>query len=114
MTVTNMEILQPLSGRGPVSAHRHELELDVVGVSEHEYRVAALVVDRRVLDSQFGELRLPGVQLGATGHHEADMVESGPRLQESLAFVGWVRVQPDAHRPVRLAEHDGVTAAVGV
>ena len=44
-----------------VLAHGHELELDVVGVSEHEYRVAALVVDRRVLDSEFGEPRRPSV-----------------------------------------------------
>src|SRR5260221_7149143 len=99
---------------GAASPHGHELELDVVGVSEHEYRVAALVVDRRVIDSEFGELRLPGVQLGATGNHEADVVESGPRFRETLAFVGWMRVEPNAHRPVGLAEHDRVTGAVGV
>src|ERR1700692_84041 len=102
MTVTNMGILHPSFGSGPASGHGHELELDVVGVSEHEYRVAALVVDRRMLDSQFGEPRFPGVQLGASRHREADVVESGPRLRESLAFVERVRVEPNAPRPVRL------------
>src|SRR4051812_33572362 len=40
------------------------------------------------------------------------MVESGTRLREALALVPRMGVQADAHRPVRLAEHDGVTLPI--
>src|SRR3954463_2707540 len=84
--------------RSPCSAHGDELELDVVGVSEHDDGVAALIVDRGVLDTEVGESCLPDVELGPAGHEEADVVEPGAGFGERFVLVGGVGVQPDARR----------------
>ncbi len=75
-----------------------ELELDVVGIAEHQRRERRRpldVADTRVGDAQLVELGRPGVEVRAAGHSEADVIEAGPTLVERLAVVGLVMVQAD-------------------
>src|SRR3954452_7822761 len=98
--------------RPRTSPHTDELQLHVVRVAEHNNGKTVPVVDRRVLNAEPRQALLPCVQVAAYRHPERDMVESGTRLREALTLVTGMGVQADAHRPVRLAEHDGVTLPV--
>src|SRR6202008_1788799 len=53
-----------------MSAHRDQFELDVVGIAEHQQRIALAIVDRRLINPDRSEARLPVVECGAISHHE--------------------------------------------
>src|SRR6478736_5473117 len=55
-------------GQDVGSAEGDELELDVVGVAEHEHRVAVAIGHGGARHPELGQARLPRVELGATGH----------------------------------------------
>jgi hypothetical protein len=97
-----------------ISTQRDEFELDVVCVPDYKHRIPRLVVDRGMVDGQFGEACLPGLEFSVAGHQEADVVESGPGLGKRFVRVRGMRVQSYAHRPVGFAKHQDVAGAIGV
>src|SRR5581483_2937788 len=83
--------------RPPCPAHAHsglrgprrcvQLELDVVGVAEHEHGAVVTLGNRRVHDVPLLDPQLPSLQLGAAVDAGADVVEAGAELVEVLALV---------------------------
>jgi hypothetical protein len=48
-----------------------------------------------VLDAEFAEPACPGLQAGAVGDTEGDVIQAGPALVEGLARIGFMVVQAD-------------------
>src|SRR5438445_771115 len=93
------------AARRSVAGGGEELELDVVGVAEHQYGAVGLVRDWRLRQRLVGrvgaddavgfEVLLPRHQVGPGGNDEAGVAEAGDGLGEEGTVVGVVAVKDD-------------------
>src|SRR5580704_17995378 len=93
-----------------------ELELDVVGIPEHNYRVGHRLVGvdhAGVLDAEFTEPACPCVQAGAISDAEGDVVQASLALAEGQARVVFVVVQADRDAGAGVHEEHGISALLG-
>jgi hypothetical protein len=105
----------PVTAPAPSSpGHVDELELDVVGIAEHDDRIRhriGRIDDPGILDTEAIELACPGVEVGAAGDRERHVVQARAALVEGLARVAVVVMQPDRDTRARLSHRAGWLSA---
>jgi hypothetical protein len=83
-------LFSPRSGIARSAGLAEDLELDVVGIPEHDHRVRHRLVGvdhAGVLDTELVQPGCPGVQVAAAGDAEGDVVQARPALVEGLARI---------------------------
>src|SRR5215510_12835234 len=86
-----------------------QLELDVVGVSEHDHDragEAARLGDRRVRDATLEQPSTPPLELGPVGDREREVIESGHGLVEAEPSRAAVRDETEANAELVVSEVD--------
>src|SRR5450759_307522 len=90
------------------------LQLDVIGIPEHEHRAVRAIGNRRLgagtirgrglLYAHLLEMGLPRFQVGAAWNRKPEVVEAGARFLEPLTLVVIVSMQHDDHLPRIISE----------
>src|SRR5437899_9423807 len=92
------QLARPRVPRGWTSSRPNELDLDVVRVTHDQRGVRERlrsVVYFAVVDAEPVEMLDPLVEVLASCHADGEVVETGPMLDEALAFIVGVIVQAD-------------------